>query len=118
VTRPIKPILIKTAAGGWYIISPPDKKPRTLMELWPTLARNMIREYNDRDWLGNRPPGYALKLFGPHLWAEELVRRYKIDCKTSHRPYCREEAINKAAAAVRLDPRHLRNWMNRSKSKR
>jgi hypothetical protein len=108
VTRPIKPILIKPPGGGWYIMSP-DKKPRTLMELLPALARNMIREHDGRN---------ALKLFGPYHWAEELVRRYKVDCKTSRRGYSRDKAINEAADAVRLDPSTLKHWLNRSKTKR
>jgi hypothetical protein len=108
VTRPIKPILIKPPGGGLYIISP-DKKPRTLTELLPALARNLIREHDGHN---------ALRLFGPYHWAEELVRRYKAECKNSHSEYRRDEAINKAADRVGLDPRHLRNWMNRSKTKR
>jgi hypothetical protein len=79
------------------------------MELLPTLARNMIREHDGRN---------ALKLFGPYHWAEELVRRYKDECKKSRRRYRRDEAINQAAARVGLEFDALRNWMNRSRSKR
>jgi hypothetical protein len=106
MTRPIKPLVIKTPQGGMYIISPPGKKPRSLSELGPELAQKMIRQHNGRD---------ALRIFGPYHWGEELVRRYRDECKKSGRRYRREDAINDAADRVRLDRDRLTNWMNRSK---
>jgi hypothetical protein len=99
VTRPIKrypagPVLIKTLGGP---------KPRP----WPELARIMIRQHNDL--------GFALMTFGPHLCAEEMIRRYKAECKKSRHRYSRDEAIDKAADRVGLDREKLRNWMNRSR---
>jgi hypothetical protein len=111
--KPLTPLIIRPPAGGMYIISPavlpPGKKPRPLSELLPEVASKMIRQHDGRD---------ALRIFGPHHWGEELVRRHKVECKNSGRPYHRDKAIEKAADCVGLDFDTLRNWMRRSKRTR
>jgi hypothetical protein len=103
MTRPIKPIVIKTPQGGWYIISPTRKT--TLSELMPEFAQKMIRQHNDF--------GLAVKTFGPYHWGAELVRRYKEECQKIGRRYRREEAIEKAAACMGLQPHTLHNLLKR-----
>jgi hypothetical protein len=99
------PLLLKTE-NGWFIVSPQGERPRSLSELLPELARNMIRQHSGRD---------AVRIFGPYHWAAELIRRKRVARKKNGGEYSRADAINQAADRVGLDRKKLRNWMNRSR---
>jgi hypothetical protein len=110
-SRKPPPLIINhpPGGGGTYIISPLDKKPRSLSGLAPELARQMIQQHDGRD---------AVRIFGAYHWGAELVRRHKAECKNSGRKYSREDAINDAADRVGLGRDALRHWMNRSRRDR
>ena len=85
------------------------------------LARKVVRQHRDEDlW-------FVLPLCGPRVVAEELIRRYRVKCQQEDIKYDRHErdhAITQAARMVSevwgrpLDPKTLRNWLNRSKRAR
>ena len=82
------------------------------------LARKVVRQHPDESL------PFVLPLCGPRVVAEELIRRYRVKCQQEDIKYDRHErdhAITQAARMVsevwgrRLDPKTLRNWLNRSK---
>jgi hypothetical protein len=84
-------------------------------------ARKVVRQHRDE----NLP--FVLPLCGPRVVAEELIRRYRVKCQQEDIKYDRHErdhAITQAARMVsevwgrRLNPKTLRNWLNRSKRAR
>ena len=84
-------------------------------------ARKVVRQHPDESL------PFVLPLCGPRVVAEELIRRYRVKCQQEDIKYDRHErdhAITQAARMVsevwgrRLDPKTLRNWLNRSKRAR
>ena len=85
------------------------------------LARKVVRQHP------NESLPFVLPLCGPRVVAEELIRRYRVKCQQEDIKYDRHErdhAITQAARMIsevwvrRLDPKTLRNWLNRSKRAR
>ena len=106
-------------------IGVPGRKPRDRYDTgnyFPEdFARKVVRQYRDE----NLP--FVLPLCGPRVVAEELIHRYRVKCRQEGIKYDRHEsdhAITQAARMVsevwvrRLDPKTLRNWLNRSKRAR
>jgi hypothetical protein len=85
------------------------------------LARKVVRQHPDESlW-------FVVPLCGPRVVAEELIHRYRVKRQQENIKYDRHErdhAITQAARMVsevggrRLDPKTLRNWLNRSKRAR
>ena len=84
-------------------------------------ARKVVRQHRDESL------PFVLPLCGPRVVAEELIRRYRVKCQQEDIKYDRHErdhAITQAARMVsevwgrRLNPKTLRNWLNRSKRAR
>src|SRR3974390_2177852 len=78
-------------------------------------ARKVVRQHRDE----NLP--FVLRLCGPRVIAEELIRRYRVKCRQEHIKYGRHEREHAMAQAARmvsdvcgrhLDPETLRNWLN------
>jgi hypothetical protein len=84
-------------------------RPKRDHPIDPKLGAKMIRRM---------PILFALSIFGPRLTAAELISREKERCKETGTKYNRETAIDEAAKAVRMEPKQLANWLNRSQRSR
>jgi hypothetical protein len=65
------------------------------------------------------PLAFALMIFGQRRTAEEWIRRHKEHCEETGRVvYDREDAVDRAAKIVGMDPKELNNWLRRPKQYR